>query len=83
MPRAPVGEMGKEELHAASSVQAIDTNQQDLPISHPDLLQAESQHWLQLELDRGVVFSWADNGSPVSTLQVGKNVKSTKEKHQA
>lgn len=69
MPRAPVREMGMEELHGASLVQAIDTNQQDLPISHPDLLQAKSQHWLQLELGWGVVFSWADNALPVSTLQ--------------
>ena len=73
MARALVREMGKEELHEelheASLVQAIDTNQQDLPVSHPDLLQAKSQHWLQLELDQGVVFSRADNAPPVLMLQ--------------
>lgn len=55
MPGAPAGGMGKEELHGASLVQVINTNQQDLPISHPDVLQAKSQHWLQLEWD------WGDN----------------------
>lgn len=48
-------------------VQVIGTNQEHLPVSHPDLLQAKSQHWLQP--DQGVAFYWAYNSPPISTLQ--------------
>jgi len=44
-------------------------NQQDLPVSYPNLLQAKSQHWLELELDQGVAFSWADHAPLISALQ--------------
>lgn len=67
MPGAAAGEMGKKELHGASLVQATDTNKQDLPISHPSLPQAKSQHWLQL--GQGATFSWADTAPPASALR--------------
>lgn len=57
MPGAAAEEMRKEELHGASLVQAINTNKQDLPISHPSLPQAKSQHRLQQELGQGATFS--------------------------
>lgn len=69
MPGAAAEEMRKEELHGASLVQAINTNKQDLPISHPSLPQAKSQHRLQQELGQGATFSWADTAPPVSTLR--------------
>lgn len=69
MPAALVGETGKEELHGASLVHAINTDQQDLPFSYPNLLHAKSQHWLQLDLDQGFTFSWADNVPSISTQQ--------------
>lgn len=69
MPGAAAEEMRKEELHGASLVQATDTNKQDLPISHPSLPQAKSQHRLQQELGQGATFSWADTAPPVSALR--------------
>lgn len=69
MPEAAAGEMGKEELHGSSLVQAMDTNKQDLPISHPSLPQAKSQHRLQPELGQGATFSWADTAPAASTLR--------------
>lgn len=77
-------EMGKEELHGSSLVQAMDTNKQDLPISHPSCHRQSHS--------RGCSQSWVKEPPfPGLTLlplhqpwgSMGSNVKSTREKHQA
>lgn len=69
IPEAATGAMGKKELHGSCLVQAMDTNKQDLPISHPSLPQAKSQHPLWPDLGQGASFSWADTASPASALR--------------
>lgn len=69
MPEAAAGAMGKEKLCGSSLIQAMDTNKHDLPISHPSLPQAKSQHPLWPELGQGATFSWADTAPPASALR--------------
>lgn len=81
-PGAPVRKMGKVEPHGASWVQATDTNQQELPISHPDLLPAKIAALVAATAGSGsrlfLVWQYSSHVNPAS--DVGKNGKSTEEK---